>query len=88
MSVMSDLHAFLHIRYVTIGHMAGKTLLPLPPDDVYSSMEKNQHDKDRYAQFYSSAHSLVFSDCCTKEYRRHEKNVSQPAVSKPAQTQP
>ena len=33
-------------RYVTIGHMAGQTLLPLPPDDVYSSMEKNQHDKD------------------------------------------
>ena len=26
--------------------MSGKTMLPLPPDEVYSSMEKNQHDKD------------------------------------------
>ena len=26
--------------------MSGKTMLPLPPEEVYSSMEKNQHDKD------------------------------------------
>eukprot|EP00961_Rhodomonas_salina_P105516 1420618-Rhodomonas_salina.1 len=41
-----NLHKFLANTYVTIGHMNGKTLLPLPPDDIYSSMEKNQHDKD------------------------------------------
>ena len=41
-----NLHKFLANAYVTIGHMQGQTLLPLPPDDVYSSMEKNQHDKD------------------------------------------
>jgi dynein heavy chain len=41
-----NLHKFLANTYVTMGHMEGETLLPLPPDDVYSSMEKNQHDKD------------------------------------------
>ena len=41
-----NLHKFLASTYVTMGHMAGETLLPLPPDDVYSTMEKNQHDKD------------------------------------------
>jgi dynein heavy chain len=40
-----NLHRFLAQTFVTMGHMNGETLLPLPPDDVYS-MEKNQHDKD------------------------------------------
>lgn len=41
-----NLHRFLAQTFVTMGHMNGETLLPLPPEDVYSSMEKNQHDKD------------------------------------------
>jgi len=41
-----NLHRFLAQTFVTMGHINGETLLPLPPEDVYSSMEKNQHDKD------------------------------------------
>jgi len=41
-----NLHRFLAQTFVTMGHMNGETLLPLPPDDVYTNMEKNQHDKD------------------------------------------
>ena len=41
-----NLHRFLAQTFVTMGQMNGETLLPLPPDDVYMSMEKNQHDKD------------------------------------------
>ena len=41
-----NLHRFLAQTFVTMGHMNGETMLPLPPDDVYTNMEKNQHDKD------------------------------------------
>lgn len=41
-----NLHRFLAQTFVTMGHMNGETLLPMPPDDVYSNMEKNQQDKD------------------------------------------
>ena len=41
-----NLHRFMAHTFVTMGHMNGETLLPLPPDDVYSNMEKNQQDKE------------------------------------------
>lgn len=41
-----NLHRFLAQTFVTMGHMSGETLLPLPPDEVYTNMEKNQQDKD------------------------------------------
>ena len=41
-----NFHRFLASTFVMLGHMSGKTMLPLPPEEVYSSMEKNQHDKD------------------------------------------
>lgn len=33
-----NLHRFMAQTVVTMGHMNGETLLPLPPDDVYASM--------------------------------------------------
>ncbi len=41
-----NLHRFMAQTFVTMGHMNGETLLPLPPDDVYTNMEKNQQDKE------------------------------------------
>ena len=41
-----NLHRFLAQTFVTMGHMSGETLLPLPPDEVFTNMEKNQQDKD------------------------------------------
>ena len=41
-----NFHKFLASTNVILGHINGKTVLPLPPEEVYSSMEKNQHDKD------------------------------------------
>ena len=44
--LIENLHRFMAQTFVTMGHMNGETLLPLPPDDVYLNMESNQHDKD------------------------------------------
>ena len=41
-----NLHRFLAQTFVTLGQMSGETLLPLPPEEVYTNMEKNQQDKD------------------------------------------
>jgi dynein heavy chain len=44
--LIENFHRFLAITYVVIGHMSGKTMLPLPPVEVYSSSGSNQHNKE------------------------------------------
>jgi dynein heavy chain len=44
--LVENLHRFMSQTFVTMGHMNGETLLPLPPDEVYLNMESSTHDKD------------------------------------------
>mmetsp|Transcript_13737 Transcript_13737/g.31794 ORF Transcript_13737/g.31794 Transcript_13737/m.31794 type:complete len:4493 (-) Transcript_13737:49-13527(-) len=45
--VTENLHKFLANLYVTIGHTKGRTLLPLPPSEPSTTIEKAARDKDR-----------------------------------------
>lgn len=42
---MDRFHSFLAHIYVTIGQVKGRTLLPLPPNDVTSSEKTSSKDK-------------------------------------------
>ncbi len=37
---------FISNTFVNVGHMTGKTLLPLPPDEVFMNIDKSSHNKD------------------------------------------
>ena len=43
--LMDRFHVFLAHTYVTIGQVKGRTLLPLPPNDVTSSEKTSSKDK-------------------------------------------
>jgi dynein heavy chain len=43
--LMDKFHIFLAHTYVTIGHVNGRTQLPLPPNDVTSSEKSSSKDK-------------------------------------------
>jgi len=43
--LMDKFHGFLAHTYVTIGQVKGRTLLPLPPNDVTSSEKTSSKDK-------------------------------------------
>ena len=43
--LMEKFHNFLSLVYVTIGQVRGRTLLPLPPHDVTSSLTTSNKDK-------------------------------------------
>jgi dynein heavy chain len=42
---MDKFHNFLAHTYVTIGQVKGRTLLPLPPNDVTQSEKTSSKDK-------------------------------------------
>lgn len=42
---MEKFHSFLAYTYVTIGQVKGRTLLPLPPQDVTNSERTSSKDK-------------------------------------------
>jgi dynein heavy chain, axonemal len=43
--LMEKFHSFLAYTYVTIGQVKGRTLLPLPPQDVTNSERTSSKDK-------------------------------------------
>jgi dynein heavy chain len=43
--LMDKFHNFLAHTYVTIGQVKGRTLLPLPPNDVTQSEKTSSKDK-------------------------------------------
>lgn len=43
--LMDKFHSFLAHTFVTIGQVKGRTLLPLPPNDVTSSERTSSKDK-------------------------------------------
>jgi len=43
--LMDKFHVFLAETYVTIGQVRGRTLLPLPPNDVSSVEKTSSKDK-------------------------------------------
>ncbi len=43
--LMDKFHNFLAHTYVTIGQVKGRTLLPLPPNDVTSNDKTSSKDK-------------------------------------------
>lgn len=45
--LMDKFHVFLAYTYVTIGQVKGRTLLPLPPNDVTSSEKTSSKDKSQ-----------------------------------------
>lgn len=61
---MDKFHNFLAHTYVTIGQIKGRTLLPLPPNDVTSSEKTSSKDKAHILESTLLAVSLF-------KFRRH-----------------
>ncbi len=57
---MDKFHNFLAHLYVTIGQVKGRTLLPLPPNDVTSSDKTSSKDKAHILEGKFSFVSLNF----------------------------
>ena len=59
--LMDKFHNFLAHTYVTIGQVKGRTLLPLPPNDVTSNREDLQQRQGSHSRRYVTSFKILIN---------------------------